>query len=86
MEQLGDLTEVLSLQEIAILILQIFDKCCLFINRLILFVDGLEQDIMVLRKGLNPILELLLREGEQQFIHVVHTVLQIRDSDHEAVA
>lgn len=84
-EQLGDFAEVLSFQEIAVLILQVFNECGLFVDGLVLFVDGLEQDIVVLRKSLNPILELLLSEREQQFVHVVHTVLQIRNSDHEAI-
>lgn len=85
-EKLSDLAEVLCLQEIAILILQILDKRCLLVDGLILFIDGLEEDIVILREGFNPILELLLREGEQQLVHVVHTVLQIGNGDHEAVA
>lgn len=84
-EQFGDFAEVLGLQEVVVAVLQVLDEGGLFVYQLVLVVDRLDQDIVVLRKGLNPILELLLSEGEQQLIHVVHAVFQVGHCDHEPI-
>ena len=57
----------------------------MLIDSLILLIDSLKEDIMILRKSLNPMLELLLSKGEQQFVHIVYTILQIRNSNHKAI-
>lgn len=41
---------------------------------------------MILREGLDSVLELLLGEGEEQLVHVVDAVLEVGDGDDEAVA
>ena len=85
MEQFSDLAEIFSLEEVVVLVLQVLDECGLLVDGLVLVVDGFEEDVVVLGEGLDPVLELLLREREQQLVHVVHTVLQVRHRYHEPV-
>ena len=86
MQQSGHLAEVLCLEQLCVFLLQVADECLLFVDEFVFVVDGFDQHLVVLRESLDSVFELLLCEGEQQFVHVVHAVLQIGHCDYEAVA
>jgi hypothetical protein len=85
-QQPRHLPQILRLQQLVVLLLQVPDQCRLLVYHLVLVVNRLQQHFIVLREGLNTMLELLLRKGKQQFVHVVDAVLQIRHGNNKSIA